>query len=70
MLYLNGRDDHNSSRPRDTALSAPAARGHNVDLIGIVCIEIGHDVAWINSVQVQIIVVVIIVVDVVVNVDN
>ena len=45
LLYLNGRDDHNSSRPRDTALSAPAARGHNVDLIGIVGVEIGHDVA-------------------------
>ena len=39
-------------------------------LISIVCIEVGHNVAWIHSVYVQIVVVVVVVVDVIVHIDD
>ena len=42
----------------------------NVHLVGIVCIEVGHNVAGVNGVDVQIVVVIVIVVDVVVNIQN
>ena len=43
---------------------------HSVHLVGIVCIEVGHNVAGVNGVDVQVVVVIVIVVDVVVNIEN
>ena len=42
----------------------------SVHLVGIVCIEVGHNVAGVNGVDVQVVVVIVIVVDVVVNIEN
>ena len=39
-------------------------------LVGIVCIEVGHNVAGVNGVDVQVVVVIVVVVDVVVNIEN
>ena len=42
----------------------------SVHLVGIVCIEVGHNVAGVNGVDVQVVVVIVIVVDVVVDIEN
>jgi len=65
---LDCSNEHDGCRPHGTSLFA--SWWHNVDLIGIVGVEVGHDIAGVHSVQVQIVVVVVVVIDVVVDVDD
>ena len=59
--YFDGsKESHCSGTNRTTFLTT--GTGHNIDLIGIVGVEVGHDVARVNGIKVDVVVVVIVVV--------
>ena len=53
-----------------TPLPSSTTRRHDVDLISIVSVEVCHNVAGVNSINVEVVVVIIVVVDVVVDVED
>ena len=72
MFNLQKSDDSDGSRTRDAPppTSTTTTGRHDVDLIGVVGVEVGNDVARVHCVQVDVVVVVIVVIDVVVDVDD
>ena len=72
MFNLQKSNDSDGSRTRDAppTTSTMTTGRHDVDLIGVVGVEVGYDVARVHRVQVDVVVVVIVVIDVVVDVDD
>ena len=61
MCYFDGCEESHSSGTNSAALLTTGT-GHDIDLIGIVGVKVGHDVAGVHGIKVDIVVVVIIVV--------